>query len=95
MPFDFLFWNEVVIPLAGMATGLFITLAVIKAVARHLERRHEERKLGAGPGGDGALQDEVHQLRSRVESLEERVDFTERVLTQERARRPLEPGKDG
>lgn len=94
MPFDFLFWNEVVIPLAGMATGLLITLATIRAVARHFERKHEERKLGAAAGADPVLRDELLQLRSQVESLEERVDFTERLLTQERTRRPLEPGKN-
>jgi hypothetical protein len=90
MPFDFLFWNEVVIPLAGMAMGLFIMLATIRAVSRHLDRKHEART--AASQGTGASQAELQQLRSQVEALEERVDFTERLLTQERNRRPLEPG---
>jgi hypothetical protein len=89
---DFLFWNEVVIPLAGMATGLLLALAGIRAVSRHFERRHEARlHQGDGQG----LREEVQQLRSQVESIEERLDFAERLLTQERNRRPLEPGPGG
>jgi hypothetical protein len=90
---DFLFWNEVVIPLAGMATVLLISLSVVKAVARHLERRHESGvTAGAAAGGPelDRLRSEVGLLRTQVESLEERVDFAERLLTQERNRKQLE-----
>jgi hypothetical protein len=91
-PGDFLFWDQVVIPIAGMVTGLLITLAIIRAVTRQLDRRHEA-KLHAGGAGDAeGLRTELGQLRSQVESLEERVDFAERLLTQERNRRPIEPG---
>ncbi|MBI4501617.1 MAG: hypothetical protein HY700_10680 [Gemmatimonadetes bacterium] len=89
---DFLFWNEVVIPLAGMGVGLFITFAIIRAVTKGLERRHEARMAAGGAGEVEGLRAEVGQLRSQVESLEERVDFTERMLTQERSRRQVESG---
>lgn len=88
---SFVFWDQVVVPLAGMATGLIITLAIVKAIARHLERRHEAKGAPAGGDVDG-LRVEVRELRGQVESLEERVDFAERLLTQERARRELERG---
>jgi hypothetical protein len=92
VPIDFLFWNEVVIPLAGMATGLIITVTLIRVVARHYERRHEAAFRGAAGGSADDVRAELRTLRGQVESLEERMDFAERVLTQERARRPLEPG---
>lgn len=93
---DFIFWNSVVIPLAGMGVTLVIALSIVKAITRHLDRRHEAR-LAAGSGGTGqgeveALRSEMGQLRGQVESLEERVDFAERLLTQERSRRQVEPG---
>ena len=90
MPYNFLFWNEIVIPLAGMGMGLFILLATIRAVSRHFDRKHEARM--AGTQDAGAVQAELQQLRGQVEALEERVDFAERLLTQERNRRPLESG---
>jgi hypothetical protein len=47
-------------------------------------------------GGDhvsGAVQDgEIAELRTRVSELEERLDFTERVLLQERQAGELRPG---
>ena len=91
----FLFWHDVAIPIAGMATVLLIALSFIRAGSRMLERRHEARM--AASGGDHGeeveqLRGELGQLRSQVDALEERLDFTERLLTQEKARRQLEPG---
>jgi hypothetical protein len=96
VPMDFIFWQNVVIPLAGMAIGLFVSLAVIRVVARQLDRRHEARMsatTGGGAAQADALRSELQQLRTHVEALEERVDFAERMLTQERAKRSLEPGR--
>ena len=90
---EFLIWREVAIPLAACATVLLLGLSVVKAISRGFERRHQERM--ASHGGDGDVENlraDLGQLRSHVEALEERLDFTERLLTQERQRRQLEPG---
>ena len=50
------------------------------------------RRIGGG-SLSGAVQDgEVAELRTRVAELEERVDFTERVLLQERQAGELRQG---
>jgi uncharacterized protein YlxW (UPF0749 family) len=90
----FLFWHEIALPLAITAAGLLAILSAIKAVSRVLERRHELRAAAGSDHGEEVqhLQAEMGQLRAQVEALEERVDFAERMLTQERKRRQLEPG---
>jgi hypothetical protein len=50
------------------------------------------RRIGGG-GPAGADPAEVAELRSRLSELEERIDFTERVLLQERQAAELRPGK--
>ena len=89
----FLFWHEIALPLAITAAGLLAILSAIKAASRVMERRHELR-IAAGNQGDEVqhLQAEMGQLRAQVEALEERVDFAERMLTQERKHRQIEPG---
>jgi hypothetical protein len=66
---------------------------------RWIDRRHERLMVERGAGGGSA---ELQQLRARVEQLEdvaarvqdleERVDFTERVLAQQRERGQLPAG---
>jgi hypothetical protein len=53
------------------------------------------RRIG-GAGGQaepGARDHEIAELHSRMAELEERVDFTERVLLQERQGGQLRPGE--
>jgi hypothetical protein len=61
----------------------FLRSPLVEALARRI-------------GGDhltGALQDgEIAELRTRVSELEERLDFTERVLLQERQTSELRQG---
>jgi hypothetical protein len=61
----------------------FLRSPIVEALARRI-------------GGDhlpGALQDgEIAELRARVSELEERLDFTERVLLQERQAGELRQG---
>ncbi|HEX9728729.1 MAG TPA: hypothetical protein VGA37_09505 [Gemmatimonadales bacterium] len=73
------------IPLAGMATGTIFMLGIYKLAVRWIDRKQL-------PGGDVA--EEVSRLRGeleamsdvamRVQELEERLDFAERMLALER-----------
>jgi hypothetical protein len=53
------------------------------------------RRIGGGGGQpeSGASDHEIAELQTRVAELEERVDFTERVLMQERQSSQLRPGE--
>ena len=71
--------------LAFFAAVVLITYPLVRALARRLEGK---------PARDPALQAEVEELRARVadleqqqdrvHELEERIDFTERLLAQQR-----------
>ena len=94
---NFLFWNQVVIPLAGMAVGVILGLPLIKALVRRIEHKTNASSTASELT---ALRAEVTELRgrfgasddlaARVMELEERADFAERLLTQHR-----EPGRLG
>jgi hypothetical protein len=85
----------------GMGMGVLFMVGVYKTVNRWLDRRHERALAEAG--GSPRLQGEVALLRERVEVLEdatlkvqefeERLDFAERMLTQQRERPPLRAGE--
>ncbi len=73
------------IPLGGMAVGALFLVGVYKLTTRWMDHR----QIGSGKD----VSDEVARLRSEVESLqdvglrvgelEERLDFAERLLTQQ------------
>jgi hypothetical protein len=96
---DFIWFQNVVLPVLGMGMGAFVLFGVYRTVNRHLDRRHEQRKVAGGPPGP-----ELEDLRSRVDlledavdrvqELEERLDFTERMLTQQQ-RQQIDPGRGG
>jgi hypothetical protein len=96
---DWFYFNTVVLPLLGMGMDAFFLYGVYRTANRWIERKHE-RELAAG--GGGASPAEVEQLRARVDALEdvgyrvqeleERVDFAERMLTQQREQNRLESG---
>ncbi len=95
---DFFWIQQVVFPILGMGIGVLAMFGLYRTVNRVLDRRHE-RALG---GSGGASRDEIERLVSRIEALEEgtervqeleeRMDFTERVLTQQKERDRLAPG---
>lgn len=96
---DPIFINNLVIPIAGMLTGIVLGLPVIKALVRVFEH-----KVGMRVPGEDQIGPAMHEVRDqlsafeeridhRLSDIEERIDFTERVLTQYRDRSAL-PGSD-
>ncbi|HEX9580739.1 MAG TPA: hypothetical protein VF970_06505 [Gemmatimonadales bacterium] len=85
---DWLWVQNVIFPLVGMGMATLGGFGVYRIVMRWLDRRHERLMVAQG----GAVPSEVAELRARMEAveevarrvpeLEERLDFTERLLTQ-------------
>lgn len=70
-----------------LGAGTLITLAWM--VMRFFERR----RAGVAPVEDPATLHLLDDMRVRLEAVEERLDFTERLLAQQRERRPIEGGQ--
>ena len=87
-------FQEIFLPLIGIAFGGLVLFGVYRTVNRYLERRQGAPELEG-------LQTEVEQLRSKAEGVEElvyrlneveeRLDFAERILAQQKQER-LGPG---
>ena len=89
---------NIVIPLAGMATGVVVIVTLGRTV-RHWVDTHYGRKGLSGSNETRAdvarLEERVaglEEVADRVTELEERLDFAERVLSQQRDRDRLAPG---
>ena len=89
----------IVITLIGIGGALALAGRVIRAVNQHLDR---EARLVTPPAaeasvGGGAIvnvREELEGLRTQVVLLEERMDFTERLLAQTRDRELPPPGRE-
>jgi Tfp pilus assembly protein PilO len=91
---DWVWVQNVVFPLIGMAMGSFVLFGAYRTVNRVLDRRHEAKQLS----DSGELRAEVRRLEDRVavledgaqrvQELEERLDFAERMLAKQ-GQRPL------
>ena len=95
MPNWIFFFQEVALPILGIGTFLVVLGAGYRLFSRMLERRHDLRLAdqtgGSGPEHLRDLSVRVEALEAqtaRVQELEERLDFAERLLTQGRR----EPG---
>ena len=80
---------DLIIPLAGMLTGIILGMPIIRAGVRFLERKTG----GALEAGEAtAIKEDLRLLHERLDAmetdserlaeLEERLDFAERVLAQ-------------
>ena len=98
---DFVWFQNVVMPVLGMCMGAFVLFGAYRTINRHLDRRHEQQLSAAAGGLPGR---ELEDIRSRVDlledavdrvqELEERLDFTERMLAQQQ-RQQIDPGRGG
>jgi hypothetical protein len=61
---------------SGIALVFFFAVPIRRALLRKIE--------GTAPTHDPQLEAEVDQLRNRMGELEERLDFAERLLAQQR-----------
>lgn len=85
---DWVWIQNVIFPLVGMGMSVLFMFGAYRIISRWIDRRHERlmAERGSGAGKD------VEQLRTRVEvledtlgrvqELEERMDFAERLLAQ-------------
>lgn len=81
-----------VIMLFGLLIALFVLLRpLVRAWAGRLEGRSADGKLIDAVNDMQARLDDMEQLHSRVAELEERLDFTERLLSQQREPSRLPP----
>jgi len=85
----------VITDLAAITAGTLVVLGVaIGPIGRALADRLRHGKLPRPGQADEAedLRDEMDQLRLHVDELQERLDFTERMLAQARDKGLLGPG---
>ena len=79
---------DMLVPIAGMATGLILILPIVRAGVRYLERRgsaSEREELADVREELRVLTDRLDAADTqgaRIAELEERVDFAERMLAQ-------------
>ncbi len=83
--------ESIIVPIAGMATGLLLFLPVIRAAVRITEKKLagkvESEEVLAIRDEIGSIHDRLERLEyrdGRVAELEERLDFAERLLAQKR-----------
>lgn len=78
--------EEFAIIMTVIGFGGTLTLAgmIIRAVNRHLDRKHARLEAGGTTPEVEQLTGTVRELQEQIVQLEERVDFTERLLARAR-----------
>lgn len=79
--------------LAAIAGAVYLLRGPLGEALLHAIANANTDTDAALPGTDPAVLQELDDLRSQVNELQERMDFSERMLAQERATRPLGSGK--
>ncbi len=80
-------FQEIVLPLVGIAFGGLVLWGVYRTVNRYLERRHGGAELEAMRADVELLRgkaERAEDLALRLGEVEERLDFAERLLTQQK-----------
>ena len=76
---------ELAIPIFGMITGLITTSAIVWGIVQIVRMRSHGPSAGAELFTEvAALRDQVEALQQQLLDAQERIDFTERLLTQGR-----------
>jgi hypothetical protein len=76
---------EVLVPIAGMITGLLTTGAIVWGIVQFARIRHQSKLADPGLSHEvAALRDQVDAMQQQLDETQERLDFTERLLTQGR-----------
>ena len=75
--------------------AIFVLRPLFAALARRLEGKHADPQLRAEVEHLRELAAEVEPLRSKVQDIEERLEFTERLLAERRDQDLLRPGGPG
>lgn len=81
----------IIITVIGFGGTLALAGMIIRAVNRHLDRKHAKLEAGATAPEVERLTGAVGELQEQIVQLEERVDFTERLLAQARESERLGP----
>ncbi|HTS89072.1 MAG TPA: hypothetical protein VMG41_11320 [Gemmatimonadales bacterium] len=77
------------IPFAGMLTGVAMTVAAVWGIVQIVRIRTERTAPARELANDVAvLRDQVEALHQALVEMQDRMDFTERLLTQGRADSP-------
>jgi hypothetical protein len=77
--------GEALVRIAGMATGILITGAIVWGIVQLVRIRHQGKLADPGLSNEVAqLRDQVDLLQQQLYETQERLDFTERLLTQGR-----------
>ena len=91
---DWFWFQTVALPVLGMGMGAFVMFGIYRTVNRHLERRHERVMAETARGSSVTELEDVNarlemleEVAERVHELEERIDFTERMLAQQQRQR--------
>jgi hypothetical protein len=79
---------EALIPIFGMLTGTVMTGAVVWGIVQIVRiRTHGSQSTPELAGEVAALRDQVDSLQQQLLETQERIDFTERLLTRGRGDR--------
>jgi len=73
--------------------GLSLVAGTLLTLTWMVMRFFERRRAGGAPVEDPATMHLLDDMRVRLEAVEERLDFAERLLAQQRERRPIEGGQ--
>ncbi len=81
----------IIITIVALGGTLSLAGMIIRAVNRHLDRKHARLEKGPTEPEVQRLNGAVQEMQEQIVQLEERVDFTERLLARARESERLGP----